>query len=140
MPDKSYQPSHSNPYIGLYDKPNISSHYQQPLQNVADETSNYFRPVRDPLEELLQNSPQLQPEQRKPIPIYTNMNEIQPFDLGNLINRIQQDYVDNVRPYVSGVEFIENGQNLSNIDLITPTTRQKGFIACFLHFFFLSLN
>ena len=135
IPNESYQLSRNNPYIGCYDTSNTSPYCQQPSQNTADQTSNYFQPVRDPLEALLQNPSQLHPKQQKPIPTYTNMSEMQPFDLGSLINRIQQDYVDNVRPYVSSVEFVENEQRISNIDLITPMTHRKGFIVFFLQFF-----
>ena len=32
---------------------------------------------------------------------------LQSFDLGNLINRIQEDYLQTVRPYVASVQFVE---------------------------------
>jgi hypothetical protein len=57
---------------------------------------------------------------------------MQPFDLGNLINRIQQDYLNNVRPYVSSVQFVENEQSLTNLGFLTSTTTRKGFVFFFL--------
>ena len=61
----------------------------------------------------------------------TNANATQPFDLGNLIKRVQQDYLREIQPFVTSVQFIEKdrefGQNLSDVDFITPVTVEKGF-------------
>ena len=56
-----------------------------------------------------------------------SIDDIKAFDLGSLINRIQQDYMDNVRPYVSSVQYIESNQTLANSGFITPSTNRKGF-------------
>jgi hypothetical protein len=56
-----------------------------------------------------------------------NINDMQAFDLGSLINRIQQDYMDNVRPYVSSVQYVESNQTLANIGLLTSPPNRKGF-------------
>jgi hypothetical protein len=68
--------------------------------------------------------------------IHADTNSMQPFDLGNLINRIQQDYLDNVRPYVSSVQFVQNEQNLANIGFLTPSTNRKGFFFFHSEYFF----
>jgi len=63
-----------------------------------------------------------------PIP---NGNGIQTFDLGNLIKRVQQDYLREIEPFVSSVKFVEKdqeyGQNISDIGFTTPVTVRKGF-------------
>jgi hypothetical protein len=70
-----------------------------------------------------------------PMPRHNDATSLQPFDLGNLINRIQQDYLSNVQPYVSSVQFIENNRSLADIGFITPATSRKGFVFLFLMFF-----
>lgn len=49
---------------------------------------------------------------------------MQPFDLGNLIGRIQQDYVDNARPYVSSIQFIDSPQTSGTLGLNSSTGNQ----------------
>jgi len=85
---------------------------------------------------LYKSSPQgyYQTQQQIPTSISTNRSGVQPFDLGNLIGRIQEDYLNNVRPYVSSVEFIETELSLANIGLITPSNTRKGL---FFQFIFL---
>ncbi|CAF0950629.1 unnamed protein product [Rotaria sordida] len=114
-------------YLNSYDKQNTSSHYQQQSYNISNPSTNYFQPIKDPLEDLFKNSSQKYYQQQIPMKDYTNTNSIQAFDLGNLIHRIQQDYMDNARPYVSSIEYIENSQNLANIGLTTPVTSRQDY-------------
>jgi hypothetical protein len=123
IPGESY-PSDEDPYFDPYEK------RQQPPPSSPLRNLNHFQPIRDPLEALYTNSSQgyyqqQQQQQHTPTSINYNTGGIQPFDLGNLINRIQQDYLDNARPYVSSVQFIQTEQNLANIGLITPSTNRK---------------
>ncbi len=121
IPGASYT-SDDDRYFKSYDRPPI-------LQN-----TNYFQPIQDPLEVLYRNSSQTYAQQQIPIAINNNntSDSMQPFDLGNLINRIQQDYLNNVRPYVSSVQFVENEQSLTNLGFLTSTTTRKGFVFFFL--------
>ena len=82
--------------------------------------SNYFQPIRDPLEALYQQSTQAYPQEQ--IPLTNHTDEMHAFDLGNLIDRIQEDYLNNVRPYVSSVEFIENEPNSASMGMINSST------------------
>lgn len=85
----------------------------KPLQT----NSNYFQPIRDPLEVLYPNSVQNYTQERIPMINHQttdNTNGMHSFDLGNLITRIQDDYLSNARPYVSSIEFIETELNPSN--------------------------
>ncbi|CAF3214975.1 unnamed protein product [Rotaria sp. Silwood2] len=118
---------YNDPYLNSYDEPNVPSYYQQPSYNIPYQSSNYFQPIKDPLEELYMNSSQGYSQQQIPRKNYTNIDGIQPFELGNLIHRIQQDYMDNVRPYVSSIEYVENNQNFADIGLITPATSRKDY-------------
>lgn len=96
---------------------------------------NYFQPIQDPLEALYKNSSQGFYQQPPPPPqqqqIPRSTDGMQPFDLGNLINRIQEDYVNSARPYVSSIQFVQSEQNLANMGLITPSTNRKGFFSSF---------
>jgi len=120
IPGESYI-SDRNPHFDSYERQKLVS----PLRNL-----NYFQPIQDPLEALYKSSSQgyyqQQQQQQIPTSINTNISGIQPFDLGNLIGRIQEDYLNNIRPYVSSVEFIESELNLANVGLITPSTTRKG--------------
>ncbi|CAF0842808.1 unnamed protein product [Adineta steineri] len=112
-----------NTYSALYEK-SKSSHkttHQQP---------NYFRPIQDPLDVLFKDSPQEYIQYEMPTkPAYTaETNSLQPFDLSSLIERIQQDYADNARPYVSSVQFVQHNQSLANIGFLTPATNRKDYI------------
>lgn len=99
---------------------------------------NYFQPIQDPLEALYQQSTQGYPQEQIPLTMNSNynnqMDDMHAFDLGNLINRIQEDYLSNVRPYVASVEFIENEQNSMNMDLINPSSSRQStlFISCLI--------
>lgn len=100
--------------------------------------SNHFQPIQDPLEALYRNSAPIYSQPQMPSTVNNSTDGMQPFDLGNLINRIQQDYLNNVRPYVSSVQFIEDEQNLASIGVFTPSTARKSFILfCILIFEFL---
>jgi len=119
IPGESYR-SDRNSYFDSYEKQKSVS----PLRNI-----NYFQPIQDPLEAMYKSSSQgyyQQPQQQIPTSINTNTSGLQPFDLGNLIGRIQEDYLNNIRPYVSSVEFIESELNLAHVGLITPPTTRKG--------------
>ena len=90
--------------------------------------TNYFQPIRDPLEVLYPNSVETYPQGQIPMTINQNndnTNGMHSFDLGNLINRIQDDYLSNVRPYVSSVEFIETELNRSGMGLMDPSTNRQ---------------
>ncbi|CAF4879636.1 unnamed protein product [Rotaria sp. Silwood1] len=123
LDDKAYD----DPYLDLYNKQNKTSDYQQQSNNIPYQSSNYFQPIKDPLEEMFVNSTQGYFSEQIPMKNYINTNSIQPFELGNLIHRIQQDYMDNVRPYVSSIEYIETNQNFADIGYITPTTSRRDY-------------
>jgi hypothetical protein len=125
IPGESYI-SDRNPRFDSYERQKPVS----PLRNL-----NYFQPIQDPLEALYKSSSQgyyQQQQQQIPTSINTNISGVQPFDLGNLIGRIQEDYLNNIRPYVSSVEFIESELNLANVGLITPSTTRKGLFFQFI--------
>jgi hypothetical protein len=93
---------------------------------------NYFQPIQDPLQALYGNPipiyPQTQTQTQMPTIVNNdnNLDGVKAFDLGNLINTIQQDYLNNVRPYVSSVQFIEDDRSLANMGLVTPSRSRKG--------------
>lgn len=105
---------------------------QQPSFNTTFQPSNNFPTVSlDPLTVIYTNASQRYPQQSIPITTETNINGIQPFDLGNLIKRVQQDYLREIQPFVSSVKFVEKdseyGQSLADIGFTTPVTVRKGF-------------
>lgn len=109
----------------------FESYQRQPPPPSAIKNLNYFQPIQDPLEVLYKNATQgyyQQPtKQQIPTTYETPSSGMQPFDLGNLINRIQEDYVNNARPFVSSIQFIQSEQNLASMGLITPSTGRRGF-------------
>jgi hypothetical protein len=122
-----------------YDDDPFYQSYQS--QQSLPSQSNYFQPIRDPLEALYRSSAPIYSQQQIPMTVNNNtLDGMQAFDLGNLINRIQQDYLNNVRPYVSSVQFVEDDQNLANIGVVTPSTRRKGFILFYTLIFEFFLN
>ncbi|CAF1488314.1 unnamed protein product, partial [Didymodactylos carnosus] len=56
----------------------------------------------------------------------------QKFDLGNLIHRVQQDYMREIEPFVSSVKFIEKTPELqpelSKFEFSTPVSVRKGYM------------
>ncbi|CAF1287424.1 unnamed protein product, partial [Didymodactylos carnosus] len=117
---KLYTPD-NDLFLELYDRQRSPSH------NTAYRISDYFQSTQDPLKVLLKNSSERYPQQQIPITTDTDLTGMQPFDLGNIMNRIQQDYLDNVRPYVSSVKFVDNDQSLADIGFITPATTRRGY-------------
>jgi hypothetical protein len=115
----------------LYNRQKPPPNNPKVSRNSTYRASNYFRPIQDPLDVLFKDAPQEYIQQQMPTTIETNVNGLQAFDLGSLISRIQQDYADNARPYVSSVQFVENNQSLANIGFLTPAVNRKGLL--FLH-------
>jgi hypothetical protein len=113
-------------YSALYNRQKPPPNNPKASRNSTYRTSNYFRPIQDPLEVLFKDAPQEYIQQQIPTTIETNVNGLQAFDLGSLISRIQQDYADNARPYVSSVQFVEHNQSLANIGFLTPAVNRKG--------------
>ena len=72
-------------------------------------------------------------QQQTTMPIMLDLNSAteQPFDLSNLIKRVQQEYLLEVQPFVSSVKFVEKdrqyGQTIDDIGFTTPVTVRKGF-------------
>ncbi|CAF3757459.1 unnamed protein product [Rotaria magnacalcarata] len=99
-----------------------------PPQNTTSQSSNYFQPIQDPLEVLMTGSSQGYYQGQPPTTTYADTNNLQPFDLGNLISRIQQDYTENVRPYVSSVQFVETNPSVVNLGYITPASTRKDYM------------
>ncbi|UJR15108.1 hypothetical protein I4U23_002074 [Adineta vaga] len=121
IPSDTYSSEEEDTYSALYDRPRSSRHpnYQ---------SSNYFRPIQDPLEVLFKDAPKEYIQFQAPVQQSSkDTNNLQPFDLGSLINRIQQDYMDNARPYVSSVQFVQHDQSLANIGFLTPATSRKDY-------------
>ena len=116
VPGESQHNYNDDPYYEAYTRP----------QSLPVE-SNYFQPIQDPLQALYGNPTPIYSQPQIPT-IVNNDNDldgIKTFDLGNLINRIQQDYVNNVRPYVSSVKFIEDDQPLTSDGFATPTRSRQ---------------
>ncbi|CAF3735659.1 unnamed protein product [Rotaria socialis] len=109
------------PYLKFYN-PRI------PPQNTTSQPSNYFQPIQDPLEALMMGSSQGYYQEQPPTTTSADTNDLQPFDLGNLISRIQQDYAENVRPYVSSVQFVETNPSVVNLGYITPAGTRKDYM------------
>jgi hypothetical protein len=125
----------------LYDRqptapPNLQSFSQQrqpppPAFPTTFQPSNNFQTLVDPLESMFTNTSQRYPQQPTSITIDPNSNGRQPLDLGNIIKRVQQDYLREIEPFVSSVKFIEKdrayGQGLDNIGFSEPFSIHKGF-------------
>jgi hypothetical protein len=90
-----------------------------------------FQPSSQPSTVLYTNASQRYPQQQIPLTTNPNPNIGEPFDLGNLIKRVQQDYLREIQPFVSSVKFVEKdreyGQSLADVGFITPVTVRKGF-------------
>jgi len=122
----------------LFDRQNIPppnsqqfSQQQQPSFISTFQPSNNAQINQDPLSVLYTDESQRYPP--KPLPMTTDSksNSLQTFDLGNLIERVQQDYAREIQPFVSSIKFVqkdkEYGQSLSDVGFTTPVTVRKGF-------------
>ena len=106
--------------VSAYDQP-IPSPYQ---------ASNYFQPIPDPLEDLLKTRPQTYTQVSAPASTGVYTADLRSFDLGSLLNRIQDDYVQNIRPFVASVQYVETnpalGGALTGIGPVTPGITRRG--------------
>jgi hypothetical protein len=131
VPGKLYT-LNDDPLYLLYDRQNpVPPNPQKSSFNTTFQPSNNFQTAPDPLTVIYTNTSQRYPQQSIPITTDTNSNVKQPFDLANLIKRIQQDYLREIQPFVSSVKFVEKdleyGQSLADIGFTTPVTVHKGF-------------
>jgi hypothetical protein len=111
-----------------------ASSQQQPQQSSFQTTfqpSSNFQTIDDHLATMHTDTSQKYPQQPISITRDANSNGRHPLDLGNIIKRVQEDYLREIQPYVSSVKFIEKdreyGQNLNDIGFSTPITIRKGF-------------
>ncbi|CAF1302468.1 unnamed protein product [Adineta steineri] len=121
----------------LFDKQNPVSSNSYPSVQQPSSFQSTFQPsannqnIQDPLSSLFTNTSQRYPQQSGSITTDSNPNGMHPFDLGNLIKRVQEDYLREIQPFVSSVKFVEKdkefGQNLNDIGFTTPVTVRKGF-------------
>lgn len=103
MPSK---PVYSQVRATVYDRPPQPQPQPQPQPPPTSNYGSRFQPIHDPLESLFHTAPP--PTQTQYVPSSTsNGYNVQPFDLGNLISRIQEDYIENVRPYVASIQYVE---------------------------------
>lgn len=120
--DYDYNYEQNAPYLKFYDPKAPSP------QHETTQSSKYFKPIQDPIEELITNSTKGYYEQPSSRKNYGEVNGVQPFDLGNLISRIQQDYVENVRPYVSSIQFVESNPNVISLGFVSQPDNRKSFL------------
>jgi hypothetical protein len=108
-----------------------SSSQQQSSFQTTFQPSNNFQTIEDPLTTMFTNASQRYPQQPITITRDGNSNGRQLLDLGNIIKRVQEDYLKEIQPYVSSVKFVEKdrayGQNLDDIGFSTPVTIRRGF-------------
>ncbi len=125
VPGKLYNLD-DDPLHLLYDRQNTA-----PINTQQPSFKTTFQPTSQPMTTMYTNASQRYPHQPIPITTNPNPNGAQPFDLGNLIKRVQQDYLREIQPFVSSVKFVEKdreyGQSLADIGFITPVTVRKGF-------------
>ena len=104
---------------------------QQPTFNSTFQPSSNFQTTQDPSTVIYTNTSQSYSQPPRPITTDPNPRGPQEFDLGNLIKRVQQDYLREIQPYVSSVKFVEKdqeyGQSLADIGFTTPVSVRKGF-------------
>ncbi len=125
VPGKLYT-LNDDPLHLLYDRQNtVPINSQQPTFQTT------FQPASQPSTVMYTNATQRYPHQSIPTTTNPNLNGIEPFDLGNLIKRVQQEYLREIQPFVSSVKFVEKdreyGQSLTDIGFITPVSVRKGF-------------
>ena len=112
--------------------PSTPKQTQQPFTSTTFQPSYPFSGAEDPLTAMLNGLSQQYPSQANPTTT-TNLNSGMPpaFDLGNLIKRVQQDYLREIQPFVSSVKFVEKdsefGQGLGDVGFTTPVSVRKGF-------------
>ena len=104
---------------------------QQPNFATTFQPSNNFQAPPNLSHVIYANTTQQYPQQPIPISTNPNVNGSQQFDLGELIKRVQQDYLREIQPFVSSVKFVEKdreyGQSLADVGFVTPVTVRKGF-------------
>ncbi|UJR31578.1 hypothetical protein I4U23_019065 [Adineta vaga] len=132
IPGKLYT-LEDDPLHLLYDRQETtSSNHPSSFQSTFQPSLN-VQHTQDPLSSpLYTNTSQRYPHQSSSITTDPTVNNhMQPFDLGNLIKRVQEDYLREIQPFVSSVKFVEKdkefGQNLNDIGFSTPVTVRKGF-------------
>ena len=131
VPGKLYT-LEDDPLHLLFDRQNLPpSNSQHPSHISTFQPSNSTQINQDPLSILYADVSQRYPQQSMPLTTDTNSNGLQPFDLGNLIKRVQQEYAREIEPFVSSIKFVEKdreyGQNLADVGFTTPVTVRKGF-------------
>lgn len=137
VPGKLYNLD-EDPLHLLYDRQNpVAPPKQQTTFNSTFQPATNFPAGNNPSIVMYTNTSQRTPLQS--VPIATNVNPttnpnhggMPPFDLGNLIKRVQQDYLREIQPFVSSVKFVEKdreyGQSLADIGFTTPVSVRKGF-------------
>ncbi|CAF3287175.1 unnamed protein product [Rotaria sp. Silwood2] len=107
------------------------SQQQQPSFQTTFQPSNNFQTTQDPLVTMFTNAPTRNPQQPMATTTDNNSNGVQPFNLESLIKRVQQDYYQEIKPFVSSVRFVEKdreyGQSLADIGFVTPISVRRGF-------------
>jgi hypothetical protein len=130
VPGKLYT-LNDDPLYLLYDRQNVVPPNLQKPSTTTFQPSNNFQTNPDPLTVFYTNTSQRYPQQSIPTTTNTTSNGVQPFDLGNLIRRVQQDYLREIQPFVTSVKFVEKdrefGQGIADIGFTTPVTVRKGF-------------
>lgn len=110
---------------------------EKPVMDPKQEMISTFQPSNisaqqnDPLTMILSSFS----TNYKPSQIDTKMNQnvdpTQSFDLANVIRNVQQDYLRQIQPYVSSVKIIDRdklfGEQLSDVNFVTPVSMRKGF-------------
>ncbi|CAF0881786.1 unnamed protein product [Rotaria sordida] len=105
---------------------------QQPSFQTTFQPSNNFQTTQDPLLSVFTNEPRRNPQQPTSATTTThnNSNGMPSLDLESLIKRVQQDYYQQIQPFVSSVRFVqkdsEYGQGLADIGFITPISVRRG--------------
>ncbi|CAF1304717.1 unnamed protein product [Rotaria sp. Silwood1] len=108
-----------------------SQQQQQPSFQTTFQPSNNFQTTQDPSVSVFTSTSRRNPQQPIPTTINKNSNGLESLNLENLIKRVQQDYYQEIKPYVSSVRFVEKdreyGQSLADIGFITPISVRRGF-------------
>ncbi len=133
VPGKLYT-FNDDPLYTLYEKQNtvpLNSQKSAIVTTTFQPSTNTYT-VTDPLSILFTRASKNPPQQSKQPPTTDkNSNGIPSFDLGNLIKRVQQDYLHEIQPFVTSVKFVdkdtEYGQSLTDVDFTTPVRIEKGF-------------
>ncbi|CAF1330847.1 unnamed protein product [Adineta ricciae] len=133
VPGKLYT-LEDDPLHLLYDRQEPASSTHQPSFQSTFQPSMNAQNIQDPLSShIYPNGSQRYPHQSAATTTTNTVpnDRLQPFDLGNLIKRVQEEYLREIQPFVSSVKFVEKdrefGQNLNDVGFSTPVTVRKGF-------------